>query len=121
MKSQEQRKEKKINVIEDRAYSSVHSIVSFVISFAYIIVDVVCIKCFENPETQKNIASLMLAILLLISVVISHIWIRNLRRNAETDYKRMNKICSVLKRYARGVGYASHILLAITLIVSVIV
>ena len=121
MKKPRTKKEKKINTIEDRAYSSVHSIVSFVGSFAYIIVDVVCRKCFEQPEMQKNIASLMLAVLLLISVVISRVWNNKLRKSAETDYKGMKKVCSVLERYARGIGYSSHILLAITLIVSVVI
>lgn len=90
------KKDKKINAIEDRAYSSVHSIISFVVSFAYIIVDVVCTKGFEKTKIQKDIASLMLAVLLLASVVISSIWICKLRKSAETDYKRMKKTVSFL-------------------------
>ena len=113
------KKEAKENNIKNRAYSSLFSIVSFIVSFVYILVDVICGVFFDAISEKYNIPAIASLVILVIAAITCHISVKKLRNGIESDYKKMRKLCNVLESYAQEVGYLSYILLGATLLVAV--
>ena len=113
------KKETRINNIENRAYSSLFSIVSFIASFAYVLADVICGLSFTDTADMNNVSAIISLVVLVISAITCCICVKKLHNSAECDYPKMRRICNTLENYAKEIAYLSYMLLAATLLVDV--
>ena len=98
---------KKLNNRKNVAYSSYYTIVSFLISLAYLVVDIYI----------DDLAAALLALgFLVVSIFACEIGIAKIRKGLEENSPNARKLKEKLANAAERIGYLSYLLLAASLI-----
>lgn len=104
--------ERRKNRERNKAYSSFYSVLSFLCSFVYLIVDVI--------SKSSRFSAIFAFALLILSFILCEITIRKLRIGIEQKNMKIMRWNNKLIQAAQTVGYLSYPLLTITLLVAII-
>ena len=113
------KRQSKMNTKKDKAYSSLFTLVGFVGSIVYIIIEVIY-KHFFVVSDQFNVpASITLAIFIPVVIFLSF-YLKKLHKGIKDGRPEIKKICDRIEKLAQESGYLSFILFVFTLFVAIV-
>lgn len=113
------KRQSKMNTKKDKAYASLFTLVGFVGSIVYMIIEVIY-KRFFVPSDQFNIPAIITFVIFIPVFIFLYFYLKKLRKGIEDGRPEIKKICDGIEKLAQESGYFSHILFVFTLFVAIV-